>query len=149
MSDENAPKLFVTILDRRLSRRTLLRGIGIGGAGLATAGFVACGDDDDETSTTTTDDDRGTTTGRRPTGATSSGEVDGTSSFVYGFPAPHAGILFAHYNAQEKGFWEEEGLEVEIEYQTAGIPLVAGGTVDYGEVSADELLNAYAAGPGS
>ena len=138
---KDAPRLVATITDLRLSRRSLLRGIAIGGAGLATAGFIACGDDD--TSIDPTGEDGTVTTGG--SGSESTGDVESVK-FVYGFPAPHAGILFTHYNAQEQGFWAEEGIKVEFNYQTAGIPLVAGGTVDFGEISADELLNAYAAG---
>jgi hypothetical protein len=139
---KDAPRLVATITDLRLSRRSLLRGIAIGGAGLATAGFVACGDDDDSSIDPAAE---GSTATTGEGGGESTGEVTSVK-FVYGFPAPHAGILYTHYNAQEQGFWEEEGVKVEFNYQTAGIPLLAGGTVDFGEVSADELLNAYAAG---
>ena len=127
-----------------MSRRALLRGMAIGGAGLATAGFVACGDDDDTASPTTTAGGP-TTTAADGAATTAPTEVE-TVKYVYGFPAPHAGILYTQYNAQEQGFWEEEGIAVEISYQTAGMQLLAGGTVEYGEISADELLNAYAAG---
>ena len=144
MNDKtNESRPIVAIRDLRLSRRALLRGIAIGGAGLATAGFAACGDDDDTASTETTTG--GDTTATTAEGGGGSGDVDQVS-YVYGFPAPHAGLLFPYYNAQEQGFLEEEGLQVEFNYQTAGIPLIAGGTVEFGEVSADELLNAFAAG---
>lgn len=139
---DRAEMIRVTVLDRRISRRALLRGIGIGGASLAATAFVACGDDD-------SDDTSGGTTTEGDTGTTSEdgapGEVDQTS-FIFQFPAPHAGLLVVHYAAQEMGFWEEEGLEVSIEYATAGTPLIAGGTVDYGEILADGLLNAKASG---
>ncbi|MPZ23800.1 MAG: hypothetical protein GEU28_09690 [Dehalococcoidia bacterium] len=150
---------------RRLSRRSLLRGTALGGAGLAAAAFVGCGDDDDD------DDDDDDAPGDGDGGASTpaaggddstpaagaeteeegeddgggSGEVENVS-FAYGFPAPHAGILFTHYAAAHGGFWEEEGLEIEFLLQTAGVPLLAGGTVEYAEVSCDELLNAIAAG---
>jgi ABC-type nitrate/sulfonate/bicarbonate transport system substrate-binding protein len=136
----SAPTLFVTIMDRRLSRRTLLRGIGLGGASLATAAFVGCGDDDDESTATTAG-------GPTTTGATTE-EAPGESAavaFAYPFPAPHP-VLFFYYASQEMGFWEEEGLDVAIQYQTAAQTLLAGGTVDYAEVSADDILNAWAAG---
>ena len=145
-NDSDVPQVILRIKDLRMSRRTLLRGMAIGGAGLATAGFVACGDDDDDTSAAPDDrggrrdDDDGR---RRQRGARPRSR---SVKFGYGFPAPHAGFCITYYNALEQGFWEEEGLEVEIDYQTAVMPLLAGGTVDYGEVSADELLNAYAAG---
>ena len=144
-TNSGAQRLTYIIHDLKLSRRTVLRGMAIGGAGLATAGFVACGDDDGATTTPTTAGEGATTTAG--TGGTAPAATANTT-FVGPFPAPHAGAYFTHYNAIAQGFWEEEGLEVEMAYQTATVPLVAGGTVDYGEVSADELLNAFSAGQG-
>ena len=86
-----------------------------------------------------------TTTTAGGTATTAAGELESVK-YVYGFPAPHAGLLYPYYNAVEQGFYEEEGLEVEFNYQTAGMQLVAGGTVEFGELSCDELLNASAAG---
>ncbi|MPZ22600.1 MAG: hypothetical protein GEU28_03465 [Dehalococcoidia bacterium] len=146
--------------NRRLSRRSLLRGTAIGGAGLAAAAFVGCGDDDDDD-----DDDtpaeateaeateevaEGTAEAAAPEETDEeeeepSGELENVT-FAFSFPAPHAGLLCLHYVAQEMGYFEEEGIIEEISYQTAVTPLLAGGTVDYAEASPDEILNAYAAG---
>jgi hypothetical protein len=138
-------RLTYIVHDLKLSRRTLLRGAALGGAGLVTAGFVGCGDDDDGATPTTAAG--GATSTAAGSGTTAPATVENTT-FGGPFPAPHAGAYFTHYNAQAQGFWEEESLEVEMAYQTAVVPLIAGETVDYGEVSADELLNAFSAGQG-
>ena len=39
---------WTSTMTRRISRRTAMRGLGLGGAGLAAAALIGCGDDDDE-----------------------------------------------------------------------------------------------------
>ncbi|MPZ22611.1 MAG: hypothetical protein GEU28_03520 [Dehalococcoidia bacterium] len=128
----------------RLSRRGLLRGSAVGAIGLAAAGLVGCGDDDDDD-----DDDNGAANGGDPDANGNGGNGGGGLSTVgYGFPfgAPFAGLLAEHYVADDRGYFAEEGLEESILYQTALLPLIAAGTLEYARVTPVNFLNAQEAG---
>ncbi|MPZ23950.1 MAG: hypothetical protein GEU28_10500 [Dehalococcoidia bacterium] len=153
------------ILTRYFNRRAMLRGSAFGAVGLAGGILIGCGDDDDD------DDDQPSNgadaTDEEATPAGEPTEAEGTEveateaegteeeqpsgdlervTFIFPFGAPHAGLLAEHYVAQDRGYFADEGLEEEVNYQTALLPLLAGGTVDYGRVTVVNFLNAFAAG---
>ncbi len=97
---------------------------GVGAAGLA---LVGCGDDDD-------DDD--------------AAEPRTIIRAKFGFPfgAPFAGLLPEPFVAMGMGYFEEEGFRNEIIYQTALLPLIAGGAIDYARLTPVNAMNAFVAG---
>lgn len=96
--------------------------------------FAACGDDDDEAT------NGSSTATAEPVHVT----------FMAGFK-PQANLPFVGaYVAKEKGFFAEEGLDVEIQHVTTpgdNYPLLAAGTVQFSTADAAELLSHRASDP--
>jgi ABC-type nitrate/sulfonate/bicarbonate transport system substrate-binding protein len=96
--------------------------------------LAACGDDDDNAGTSTSTDSA------RPVHVT----------FMAGFK-PQANLPFVGaYVARDKGFFAEEGLDVDIQHVTTpgdNYPLLAAGTVQFSTADAAELLNHRASDP--
>ena len=66
--------------------------------------------------------------------------------FAFPFGAPYAGFLPEPFSAMELGYFEEEGFANEVIYQTALLPLIAGGAVEYARLTPVNAMNAYTAG---
>ena len=157
---EELGRMFGQLAHRRLSRRNML-GVsaraGVGAAGLA---LVGCGDDDDSGAPVAAPV-------AAPDGATDAAtvaaleerlaELEGAEpaavpqqlrdvKFAFPFGAPFAGFLPEAYSAMAMGYFEEEGFINEIIYQTALLPLIAGGAVDYARLTPVNAMNAFVAG---
>ena len=66
--------------------------------------------------------------------------------FAFPFGAPFAGFLPEPFSAMTMGYFEEEGFINEVIYQTALLPLIAGGAVDYARLTPVNAMNAFVAG---
>lgn len=103
---------------------------------LLVTALVACGDDDDNA----------------PAGSTSKAATAAPVhvTFMAGFK-PQANLPFVGaYVAKDKGFFAEEGLDVDIQHVTTpgdNYPLLAAGTVQFSTADAAELLNHRASDP--
>lgn len=97
--------------------------------------FAACGDDDD---------------GLRAVDTTSSGSPLVHVTFMAGFK-PQANLPFVGaYVAKDKGFFAEEGIDVDIKHVTTpgdNYPLIAAGAVQFSTADASDLLNRRASDP--
>lgn len=102
--------------------------------------FAACGDDDDATPTPPRTGDITATASPEPVHVT----------FMAGFK-PQANLPFVGaYVAKDKGFFAEEGLDVDIQHVTTpgdNYPLLAAGTVQFSTADAPELLGHRASDP--
>lgn len=109
--------------------------VGIVGLLLIATTLAACGDDDNA-----------------PVGTTSSAATPAPVhvTFMAGFK-PQANLPFVGaYVAKDKGFFAEEGLDVDIQHVTTpgdNYPLLAAGTVQFSTADAAELLNHRASDP--
>jgi ABC-type nitrate/sulfonate/bicarbonate transport system substrate-binding protein len=107
---------------------------------LAAALIVACGDDDSATTTPTRSDASASATAADPVHVT----------FMAGFK-PQANLPFVGaYVAKEKGFFADEGLDVDIQHVTTpgdNFPLLASGTVQFSTADASEVLSHRASDP--
>lgn len=123
---------------RRLSRRHMLglsAKAGIGAAGLA---LIGCGGDDDEVAALEA----------RLAQLEAAGPAQQLRDVKFAFPfgAPFAGFLPEPFSAMKMGYFAEEGFINEVIYQTALLPLIAGGAVDYARLTPVNAMNAFVAG---
>lgn len=134
------------MLTRRMSRRRALQTSGLAAGGLAVLGVAGCGDDDDD------QDEAGDE--ERPSSEDATAAADSTApagdvetiSFGFPFGAPFAAALPDHFVALDLGYFAEEGIDMEIAWQTALLPLITGGTVEYGRITPVNFMNALASG---
>jgi ABC-type nitrate/sulfonate/bicarbonate transport system substrate-binding protein len=86
---------------------------------------AACGDDSAEETTTTT--------------AAGGGEAPERASITFALTNQRAPQYYSYYLAEELGFYDEEGLDVEIvvvQGSSAAVQQIVGGNVDIGHPSA-------------
>jgi len=140
---------------KRLSRRNMLGLSAKAGVGVAGLALVGCGDDDDSAAPVAAPAGASDATVKALEARWAEGEgaapVAAASplrdvKFAFPFGAPYAGFLPEAYSAMAMGYFEEEGFNNEIIYQTALLPLIAGGAVDYARLTPVNAMNAYVAG---
>lgn len=116
---------------------------------------AACGGDSaDETTTTTaasgTDEEPTTTAGgEEPTTTAGGGEEPERASITFALTNQRAPQYYSYYLAEELGFYDEEGLDVEIvvvQGSSAAVQQIIGGNVDIGHPSAPATAQGVAQG---
>jgi ABC-type nitrate/sulfonate/bicarbonate transport system substrate-binding protein len=110
---------------------------------LFTAGCGGTGGDSEATTTSGSESEATTTTGSESEATSTTGEPTSSGELIVASPAPNSLFTFNEVVARALGFYESEGISVELEALSEQIPaaaLIENGNADLALVSASDAL---------